>query len=188
MEKWMEGMDSLLQGFWWVALISSLIFVIQMVLTFAGSDHSDLHTDFDSNVNHLDTPFQLFTLRNLINFMLGFGWTGIAFYNTIPSKTILVFLAVIVGFAFVALFFIIIRQMLKLTEDNTFNIQLLLNHTGTVYLKIPPKLEGAGKVQISLRGSTHELDAMTEGQAIPSGAVVVVQRIENNLLIVNALS
>jgi len=182
-------MDSLLQGFWWVALISSLVFVIQMVLTFAGSDHSDgLHTDFDSNVNHLDTPFQLFTLRNLINFMLGFGWTGIAFYNTIPSKTMLVFLAVIVGFAFVALFFIIIRQILKLTEDNTFNIQLLLNHTGTVYLMIPAKMEGAGKVQISLRGSTHELDAMTEGAAIPSGAVVVVHRIERNILIVRLLS
>lgn len=185
----MEGMDGLLQGFWWVALISSLIFVIQMVLTFAGGDHSDgLQTDLDSTADHLDTPFQLFTLRNLINFMLGFGWTGIAFYNTVSSKTLLVLLAVIVGFAFVVLFFIIIRQILKLTEDNTFNIQELLNHTGTAYLLIPAKMEGLGKVQISLRGSTHELDAMTEGPAIPSGAVVMVQRIERNILIVRLLS
>ncbi len=189
MMNWMEGMDSLLQGFWWVALISSLIFVIQTVLTFAGGGHADgINADFDGDLTYAEAPFQMFTLRNLINFMLGFGWTGIAFFNTIESKSWLMLLAVVVGLAFVLLFFIIIRQILKLTEDNTFNMEHLMHHTGSVYLTIPAKMQGRGKVQISLRGSTHELDAMTEGELIPSGAVIIVNRIERNLLIVSPLS
>ncbi len=56
-------------------------------MTFAGVDsHDGLSADFDSDLSHGDTPFQLFTFRNLINFLLGFSWTGISFYGTIDSK------------------------------------------------------------------------------------------------------
>lgn len=189
MSQLFAGMDTLLQGFWWVALISSLIFVIQMIMTFAGGGHTDgLSADFDGDLSHAEAPFQMFTLRNLINFMLGFGWTGIAFYHSVDSKSLLILLAVIIGIVFVAIFFLIIRQILKLTEDNTFNIQYLLHKTGEVYLFVPAHMAGKGKVQISYKGSMHELDAMTEGVQLPSGSIVVVDRIEKNMLIVNRIS
>jgi hypothetical protein len=37
---------------------------------------------------------------------------------------------------------------------------------------------------ISVNGSFHELDAMTENNQIPSGAVVRVVKIENNNIII----
>ncbi len=189
MINFFEGMDPLLQGFWYVALISSLIFVIQTIMTFAGSGDTDgINADFDGDLAHTDAPFQMFTLRNLVNFMLGFGWAGIAFYSSVSSKALLIILAIVVGAAFVGLFFLVIRQLLKLTEDNTFDINQLLHKTGEVYLFIPEHLTGRGKVQISHKGTNHELDAMTEGERIPSGSVVIVGRIEQNILIVKTLS
>ena len=189
MLDFLEGMDSLQQGFWYIALVTSLIFLVQTVLTFLGSDSSDgVNADFDGNLDHADAPFQLFSFRNLINFLLGFSWTGVAFFETIPNKMILVALAFAVGVAFIFIFFLLIMQIMKLTEDNTFNIQNLAGKSGEVYLTIPAQMSGKGKVQISLNGSTHELQAMTHAEiSLPSSNMVKVVEISDGILIVAAV-
>jgi hypothetical protein len=76
----MEFTDPLLKTLWFIAIPTSLIFVIQLIMTFIGVEtHDGLTADFDSDLQGGDAPFQLFTFRNLINFMLGFSWTGISF-------------------------------------------------------------------------------------------------------------
>lgn len=189
MPNFFDGMDPLLEGFWIVAIVASLIFLVQTILTFIGGDSSTgLEADFDGDLDHVDAPFQLFTLRNLINFLLGFGWTGVAFYSSISSKTLLIVLAIGVGILFVFLFFFLISQILKLTEDNTFNINNLLGKTGEVYLTIPSNKSGMGKVQISWQGSNHELQAMTKSdEDISSGSVVKVDEIQNQILMVSKI-
>lgn len=185
----LENLDPLLKTFWFVAIPTSLIFIIQTVMTFMGTDSSDgLQPDFDGDLNGADAPFQLFSLRNLINFLLGFSWTGISFYTTISNKPLLIFLSLVVGVLFVYLFFIIIRQVQKLAEDNSFKITNTLNKTAEVYLTIPENKKGKGKIMISINGAFHELEAMTENNKILSGAIVKVVRIENdNILIVETI-
>jgi hypothetical protein len=65
-------------------------------MTFLGL--SDGETDMDSDTGDVELPFEIFTLRNLINFLLGFSWTGISFYNSIENKTVLIIISVIVGY------------------------------------------------------------------------------------------
>lgn len=189
MLDFLNNMDSLQQGFWYVALVSSAVFAVQTLLTFIGSGDTDgLNADFDGNLDHVDAPFQLFSLRNLINFLLGFGWTGVAFYEAISNKGILIGLAVVVGIIFVAIFLMLIKQIIKLTEDNTFKIESLYGKTGEVYINIPPRKLGKGKIQISVNGTNHEMDAMTHSDLmIPSSTMVQVTAIENNLLLVTKL-
>lgn len=176
-----ENLDPLLRTFWYIALPVSLIFLIQTVMTFMGVDSADgAEADFDGDLTGGEAPFQLFSLRNLINFLLGFSWTGISFYSSISSPTVLVVLALIVGCGFVYVFFLIIRQLKKLAEDNSFNIQNAMGKTAEVYLSIPGNKKGAGKVMVSVKGAFHELSAMTENDSIPTGTVVKVVRIENN--------
>ncbi|MCB0514409.1 MAG: NfeD family protein [Bacteroidetes bacterium] len=185
----LENLDTLLKTFWFVAIPTSLIFIIQIVMTFLGTDSSDgLQPDFVGDLNGADAPFQLFSLRNLINFLLGFSWTGISFYTTISNKPFLILLSLVVGVLFVYLFFVIIRQVQKLAEDNSFKIANTLNKTAEVYLTIPENKKGKGKIMISVNGAFHELEAMTENDKIQSGAVVKVVRIENdNILIVETI-
>lgn len=189
MFDFLADLDSLHRIFWYVALASSLIFLVQTVLTFLGSDSSDgVNADFDGNLDHADAPFQLFSLRNLVNFLLGFGWTGVAFYESIQNKYLLIGLAVIVGIAFVILFFFLILQILKLTEDNTFKIENLVGKSGEVYINIPAAMSGSGKVQISYKGSNHELTAMTRsGEAISSSSFVRVDEVQDKVLIVSKI-
>jgi hypothetical protein len=184
-----ETMDPLLKSFWFIAIPTSLIFLIQTIMTFMGVDSTDgLEADFDGDLTGGQAPFQLFSLRNLTNFLLGFSWTGISFFNLISNAIILVSLAVLVGAFFVFFFFLIIKQVQKLAEDNSFKIANTLNKTAEVYLSIPEKKSGKGKIMISVKGAFHELDAMTEGEKIKSGSIVRVVRIENpNILIVETI-
>lgn len=181
----LESLDTLLKTFWFVAIPTSLIFIIQTIMTFVGADSSDgIDADFDGDLSGTDAPFQLFSLRNLINFLLGFSWTGISFYSTILNKPLLIVLSLTVGVLFVFLFFVIIRQVQKLAEDNSFKIANTLNKTAEVYLTIPEYKKGKGKIMISVNGSYHELDAMTENDKILSGTVVKVVKIENNNILI----
>lgn len=184
-----QNLDTLLRTFWFIAIPASLIFIIQTILTFIGVDSSDgIDADFDSNLHGAEAPFQLFSLRNLINFLLGFSWTGISFYTTIESKPLLIALSLAVAFLFVYLFFLIIQQVQKLAEDNSFKISESLNQTAEVYLTIPERKTGTGKIMISVKGAFHELAAMTENDKIPTGMLVKVVKIENgNVLIVETI-
>ena len=132
-----QNLDPLLRTFWMIAIPSSLIFVIQAIMTFVGADAShDGDVDFHSDTIDTDASFHPFTLRNLINFLLGFSWTGISFYATISNKFLLVLLALVVWVLFVYMFFMIIKQIQKLAEDNSFKINDTLFKTAEVYLTI----------------------------------------------------
>ncbi|MEZ4916663.1 MAG: NfeD family protein [Chitinophagales bacterium] len=183
MLSFFENMDTLLQGFWVVSIGVTAIFLIQTLLTILGGDlHHDVDFDIDADADGADAPFSLFSVRNMINFLLGFGWTGVAFYNQIQNKTLLIVLAFFVGVIFLLAFFFLIKQILKLSEDNTFKVNELIGKTGEVYLNIPENNNGKGKVLISIKGTTRELPATTKGEAIASSSIVKVVAIDNNIL------
>lgn len=188
MFEFIEHSPPLQQAFWWVAIIASLIFIVQTLLTIFGSDFSDgINADFDGNLDHDTAPFQLFSFRNLVNFLLGFGWAGVTLFGSITNPTLLIIIATIIGVGFVMLYFLMIKQILKLSEDNTFNFTFLMGKNAEVYLNIPAHREGFGKVLISYKGSQRELQAMTKGERIESGSLVKVIELENEILIVEKI-
>lgn len=183
------AMEPALRTFWYIAIPTSLIFIIQSVMTFIGVDSSDgIEADFDSNLEGAQAPFQLFSLRNLINFLLGFSWAGISFFHSIASLPLLLLAAALTGTAFVLLFFVIIKQLQKLAEDNSFHINQTLNKTAEVYLPIPAHKSGIGKVLVSVKGSIRELSAITEGERLIQGLPVRIIKIQSdNLLVVESI-
>jgi len=177
-------LEPLLSTFWFIAIPVSAIFVIQSILTFIGLDSGDgLEADFDGNFEHVEAPFQLFSFRNLINFLLGFSWTGISFYNLISNRILLIAVALIVGIVFILLFFAIIKQLQKLAEDNTFKIENCLNKSGSVYLRVPANRSGTGKIQVSINGSFREIEAITDSEQIETGRAIKIIKIENHNLV-----
>ncbi len=186
--EFLQNLDTLHQVFWYIAIPVSVIFIIQAILTFIGIDSSDgVEADFDGDFDG-DAPFQLFSLRNLVNFLIGFSWTGVLLYGNFENKTMLIFTALVVGVVFVVFFFFLMRQILKLSEDNTFRIENTIGRSGNVYLTIPEFKSGKGKIQVSVKGTIHELDAMTEQETILSGSIVRVKAVESgNLVIVEKL-
>ncbi len=185
--EWFNSLDPLLKVYWVIAGVSSLFFIVQMIMTFIGLEASDgLNADFDTHAD-ASGPFQLFSLRNLVNFFIGFGWGGVCFYNTFDSKVWVGIFSLLTGLVFVGLFFIIIKQFLKLSKDNTFKITDTVGNTADVYLGIPGEKQGKGKIQISVKGAFHEIDAMTAGDRIPTGGKAKVTEVIDNqtVLVIN---
>lgn len=186
---WWNGLDSTMHFYWGIALFASTIFLIQLVMTFIGigdADAGDGDLDFggggdadfggDTDGDTLDTggTLQLFSVRNIINFLLGLGWGGVCFSPSIGNHVLLALAALATGCAFVALFLFVYRQMRHLEHNGAFRIADCVGQVADVYLRIPATRQGVGKVQYSFQGSVQELPAITDGELIPSGAKVRV--------------
>ena len=106
-----QSMDTWMQVFWGCAVIGSIIFIVQMVLTLVGMDSSDMDVDFDgADTMDLGGGISLFSIKNFVNFIVGFGWGGVCFAGVIENKWLLTLVAVLVGVAFVLMFFFIKKQ------------------------------------------------------------------------------
>jgi hypothetical protein len=186
--EFLTDFEPLLKTFWYIAIPTSLIFVIQSILTFSGLDASDgINADFDSDFSDTEAPFQLFSFRNLINFLLGFSWSGISFYQYIDSPVLLVIFATMVGASFVGFFFLVIKQLLKLSENNTFTIEKSLFKTGNVYLRVPANRTGTGIVQVSVNGAVREMKALSDSSELATGTLIKVIGYENDMVLVQKL-
>ena len=208
---WFSSLDPTMRLFWACAIAASIVFIIQNALMLMGlgdmdSDvDADVSTDFDADASGADGDistghtghegtlgqagiFSLFTLRNFINFFLGFGWGGISFAPAIKSTGLLVLVAFLCGLIFVAVFVVMLRALLSLEKDGNFRIQDCVGQTATVYLRIPANHAAAGKVQISINGSVHELNGFTDGDFLPTGTRVrVLSVIDSGSLLVEKI-
>ncbi len=179
-----KSMDGMLQVYWILAAVSSIIFIIQAIMTFIGFDADsdvDMSTAPDQIPESGDAAFDaagfhLVSVKSVICFILGFGWTGVLCWNYIPNRVLLGLLAVVVGLIFMSLIAFLLFQMMKLNRDNTFRVEQTIGLPADVYLRIPGNRKQTGKITVSLNGSTHELEALSDTD-IPTGAKVRIKEI-----------
>lgn len=186
MNDWWNSLENFDKALWAITLVATLIFVIQTIATFIGMD-SDASADFDGDMDgggdDGGMPFQLFTFRNFINFFLGFGWTVLALEESIGNRTIALIIGVVVGAALVAAVMYMFFWLGKLAESGNMDIKNALNKTAQVYLTIPAEKSGMGKVHIKIQDSLHEIDAITEGESLPSGSMARVKDVVDDKLL-----
>ena len=69
MKEFFEGLTSLEQTFWIIALIGSALFLIIFVLTFIGGGDSDMEADAsDFETDDGGVGFQFFTFKGIVGF------------------------------------------------------------------------------------------------------------------------
>ncbi|MBT3241794.1 MAG: hypothetical protein HN352_01510 [Bacteroidetes bacterium] len=185
--SWWPTLSALEQVYWIIAIPFTLVFLVQMVLTFFGGDidHIEAGGDVDMNVEgDAGMGFQFITLKNLIAFFTIFAWTGIASVEAGFSTALCILISSVSGFLMMIIMASIIYFMGKLADDGTLRLTNAKGKIGSVYLTIPPSRKGFGKVQISVQG-LRTLDAMTDhNEEIKTGAVVEVVDIFNNEIII----
>nr|WP_320118624.1 hypothetical protein [uncultured Marinifilum sp.] len=187
MSDWWSTMDLVEKIFWGISIPFSVLFLIQMVMTFLGGDVDDVAADGDVDVSiDSDTgiDFQFLTLKNLIAFFTIFGWTGIICLHSGLGPGMSTFIASLAGLIMMIVMASILYFMGKLTEEGTLKIRNAIGKVGNVYLTIPANRKGMGKVQIQVQG-LQTLDAITDSEKeIKTGAVVEVVEILNDQILV----
>jgi membrane protein implicated in regulation of membrane protease activity len=132
---------------------------------------------------------RIFTVRAFVAFFSIFGWLGIVLLdggvNTALALTLSLFAgaAAMVGIAW---FF---KSAMKLQSEGNIDLRNCLGKNATVYIPIPPKRSGKGKVTITVQGRFTETDAVTDSPtALKTGAeVVVISVLSQNMLCVAPL-
>ncbi|OFX20397.1 MAG: hypothetical protein A2033_13455 [Bacteroidetes bacterium GWA2_31_9] len=188
--EWWDVLTVIEKIYWIIAIPFSIIFLFQMVMTFFGGDvddgialsgHTDVDVDGDSGI-----VFQFITIKNLIGFFTIFSWIGIACLKAGFSNPISIVVSIVSGILMMVIMASIYYFMSKLSESGTLNIKNSVGKQGEVYLFIPAKRSGKGKVNINVQGSVREFDAITDDEnEIQRGALItVVDVIESNILLV----
>ena len=185
-----NSLEPLQKFFWTIACCASLVFIIQTIMTFIG-----LGTDADVDAGPMDGSVDsiedgalsgVFSFRNLVNFLLGYGWAGVLLFDDLEKRWLLQLVAIAVGVLFVLAFVFMFRQVMKLSHDGSFKMSEAVGLKADVYLRIPAARSGRGKVQVSVKGSIHEIDAVTDNDAeIPTGGQVeIIEALGDDLLLV----
>jgi hypothetical protein len=165
--------------FYLVAAVAGGVFVLlQSVFGLFEGDsddggHDHEHDHANGHVAMHDT-LDILSLRTLSAGITAFGLTGglltslgIPWFISLPA-------AGIVGFGVMVAVALIIRQMGRFESDGSLVMEGVIGETGTVYLPIPADRSGLGKITTVLQSQIVELEAQTEGAALPTGVKVLI--------------
>jgi membrane protein implicated in regulation of membrane protease activity len=183
-----QDLSLLEQIYWTVTVPSTLIFVIILIMTIFGADvGGDVETDIDAELADGDSiPFQFLSLKNIIAFFTMFGWSGLGFLHAGLAVWLVIFLSAVCGFLMMVAMAALFYFMSKLAETGTLKMKNAIGRSGEVYLTIPAKREGMGKVQLTVQGTLRTLDAVTDEPEpiVTSSIVEVADVIADQILLV----
>ena len=175
------------------AVAGSAILICQLVLMLVGvggdhdvgghdvvghdfGGHDAVHTDASAHGAPHDASwfFKLLSFRAMVAALAFFGfggWAadagGLSAYSAFVS-------AVAAGAIATVVVAWLMRLLVGLQSEGTVRIERAVGMAGAVYLSIPARREGAGKVTVRLQNRTMEYQAMTPGEALTTGTPVVV--------------
>lgn len=180
---WWQSLDGAEQFFWATGLISNILFVVYLAMQFMG------HHDADLLADGADLGLAILSIRGLLAFGMFMGWTGVVSLHFGASLFEALLAGVAAGILAAWLVYKMLRLLLRLQVSGNFEQYNAVGKTGTVYLPIPARGKGAGKVMAEVQGALRELDAVSDGDAIPTGTpVLIVGLDENDVFIVQPFS
>ncbi len=167
--------------YWGIALVSTLFFVIQVIMTFVGIESS-----IEADPTEALEGFSLFSIRSILGFTVFFGWGGVAALsqNFSPQKALMVaFLAGFLAMVGIAYTF---SQVLKLQESGTIRMDQALGCIGEVYIPILANRASQGEILLKVANKTMQFSAITdEPTDLSTGTlVVVVDVMDDNIMLV----
>lgn len=226
MQAWWEGIGLIQQVLYCIAIPSTLVLILQMILSMMGgandggvdvSDTSgldmpgemDVDAAFDADLggeacdvcgevhdggdvhdggNPADFGnLKFLTLQTIVTFTTVFGWVGIVCVSAGLAVPVSMLIAVACGLAMMFVVAKLVQVSAKLAEDGTINLKNAVGETATVYLTVPPKGEGEGKVTMQLQGRFCEFDAVNaDAAALATGTQVLVTDVLGDTLVVES--
>lgn len=175
--------------FWAIALLTSALLLLQLLLSLLGFDHdADLDTDIDTDIDHGDGTGVL-SLRTVTAFLAGFGWGGVIAMDHGMSVFAATVIALASGGAMMAMVFFLMQAVYSMRYSGNLDYRNAVGSHGSVYLPIPPNMQGLGQIEVLVQGRLMTVQAMTRASdRLPNRARVrVVEQLDPQTLLVEPL-
>ncbi len=161
---------------------------------------ADIDTDFDADAHvdmHMDmhgdghdhtieaAGFRFFTVRGIVAFFCIFGWSGLAFFASGMQTLFSMLLAVLCGFAAMFIIGLMFYAVKRLQSSGNIQYSNAVGKTAEVYIPIPAKRQGKGKVMVMVQERLVEAEALSDEETmLKTGEnVKVVGNISNTLIV-----
>jgi len=205
MQNWWDALTAIEKVLWLIAIPFSVIFLIQMVLSFTGigggatdpgADIPDIDTDISStghDIAHSNEDagpgFSFFTIRNFIAFFTVFSWSGLAFNNAGVSMGLTLILSVLLGVLAMVFISSLFYFTSKMADSGNVSVKNAIGATGKVYLPIKANKGNVGKVLVTFQGSVREMQAITmQDKDLSTNMIIKVTGLaDENILIVETI-
>jgi hypothetical protein len=191
---WWESLTSFQQIMFVIAVSSSavmLIFLVLMLIGVDGSDFDGVDTP-DLDVDFLnDEPLsgigglRILTLKGVLAFLSIGAWTAYLFVDLLgPIFSSLI--GVVLGFVAAFLQALAYRAMMRLESSGNIDYNNAVGKTGTVYMRVPKLKSGKGKVTLVIQERYAEIDAVTEEEEdiLPKTSIVIIGLLDPTTLII----
>ncbi len=205
MQTWWDALTSIEKVLWLIAIPFSVIFIIQVVISFTGigggatdpgADIPDILSDISStghDISHSNEDsgpgFSFFTIRNFIAFFTVFSWSGLALNNAGTSMILTIILAVLIGVVAMIIISSLFYFTSKMADSGNVLVKNAIGATGKVYLPIKANKGNVGKVMVTFQGSIREMEAVTlQDKDLSTNMVIKVTGLaDENILIVETI-
>ena len=156
-------MDVLIYLF--MALVGTTFFVLRLIIALFFGGDGDVDGDLADTGG--DGAFNLFSLLSILAFFMGAGWMGLTCrvdweLNSMVSAVA----ATGFGFALMTMASGLMAFARKLSRSVEYDVNTAVGRTANVYMTIPAKGDGRGKIQVSVSGRLKTLDAISVGDKI----------------------
>jgi hypothetical protein len=129
------------------------------------------------------------SIKTVSAMLLGFGFGGALLEQNGFSVGFSALGGLGVGVLIGAAYFALMNSLYRLRSDGTAVLSEAINRSGTVYLRIPGNVSGAGEIQVAFGGRLQNVRAYTRGFELSTGtAVRVVALHGDQALLVEKLS
>ena len=164
--------------YFYCAVIGGGLLVLQVLMLLVGGDSdfdADVSPDIDAGEMEASTILFQLSLKTVVAFITFFGLAGMACMEAEASASTTMLAAVGAG---VGAFFMVgylMSLMMSLQTSGNIELKTAVGTSAKVYLRIPEKKSGSGKVNVVVGGRMKTQKAVTKGDAIPTGAEVIIQ-------------
>jgi hypothetical protein len=155
--------------------LGALVLIGQIALGVLGASHI-LPDALESIEAGAEDGLHLLSVRSVAAAATLFGAVGLWLTGGVGVPGLLALpLALGAGLAAGVATAFLTRQLLRFESSGTLRLDNAVGEAGTVYLPIPPRRGGFGKVQFTLQGRTVELRAVSdEALPLPTGSAVII--------------
>jgi hypothetical protein len=150
-----------------MALVGTVFFLLRLLMAlFFGGDGGDLDGDL-GDIGDADSAFSMFSLLSILAFFMGAGWMGLtcrvdwglgsmvsAMASTGFGLVLMIMASALMAFA---------RSLNQAVE---YDLETAVGKIASVYMSIPERGEGRGKIKVTVSGRLKMMDAISNGPPI----------------------
>ncbi len=179
--SWWNEITLIEQILYIIATASTIILLIQTVFLM-----------IDTNTSAKDSDMvkpEFFTMRGVLSFFSIGSWIVIVVYKATCNYYLSFGIGVAAGLLTMFLIAIVLQKAVSVQKSRNVDLKELVGVSGNVYLTVPPRGEGKGKVSVITKGNKLTVfDAIAyEDNKIPTGkGIKVVDVLEHALLLVES--